>query len=123
MFYVLFLILNGLSIYMFKQVLLDFANVPRPILHLIGAVFFIQLIDASLFILFNFHLEKLGFIDSQMAELMAYKYAAIVLFAFPLGLYIKGKKLLYFFRVASISTPSLMLLMLTSLHYGFYDIA
>ena len=123
MFYVLFLILNGLSIYMFKQVLLDFANVPRPILHLIGAVFFIQLIDASLFILFNFYLEKLGFIDSQMAELMAYKYAAIVLFAFPLGLYIKGKKLLYFFRVASISTPSLMLLMLTSLHYGYYDIA
>lgn len=108
---------------MFRQVLSDFAKVPNHILNLIGAVFFIQLIDASLFILLNFYLEKIGFTDSQIAQLLAYKYAAIVLFAFPLGLFIKGRRLGGFFKIASMLSPSLMLLILACLHLQKYNAA
>jgi len=104
---------------MIKRILSDFAKVPAHILYLLGAVFFIQLIDASLFILFNFHLKKMGYADSEIAHLISYKYAAVVLFAFPLGLFIKGRKLVQFFRVASIVTPSLILLVLFALEYGY----
>lgn len=103
---------------MIKKILNDFAKVPAYILYLLGAVFFIQLIDASLFILFNFHLKKMDYTDSEIAHLISYKYAAVVLFAFPLGLFIKGRKLVQFFRIASVITPTLMLLVLFALEYG-----
>ncbi|MBL4649902.1 MAG: MFS transporter [Aureispira sp.] len=103
---------------MIKKILNDFAKVPAHILYLLGAVFFIQLIDASLFILFNFHLKKMDYTDSEIAHLISYKYAAVVLFAFPLGLLIKGRKLVQFFRIASVVTPTLMLLVLFALEYG-----
>lgn len=108
---------------MFTRILKEFAAIPEHILYLMGAVFFIQLIDASLFILFNFHLKKLGYDDSGIAHLLSYKYAAIVLSAFPLGLYIKGRRLVNFFRVASVTTPSLMLLILFSLENGYTALA
>ncbi len=104
---------------MLKKIFSDFAKVPPHILYLIGAVFFIQLIDASLFILFNFYLKDLGYSDTEIAHLVAFKYGAIVLFAFPLGLFIKGRKLVGFFRVASFLTPSLMLLVLFALEHGY----
>jgi hypothetical protein len=104
---------------MIKRILNDFAKVPTHILYLLGAVFFIQLIDASLFILFNFHLKKMNYTDSEIAHLISYKYAAVVLFAFPLGLLIKGRKLVQFFRIASAVTPTLMLLILFALEYGY----
>ncbi|BDS15090.1 MFS transporter [Aureispira anguillae] len=104
---------------MIKRILNDFAKVPAPILYLIGAVFFIQLIDASLFILFNFYLKDLGYSDSEIAHLVSYKYGAIILFAFPLGLFIKGRELIHFFRIASIVSPSLMLMVLFALEYNY----
>ncbi|WMX14446.1 MULTISPECIES: MFS transporter [unclassified Aureispira] len=104
---------------MIKRILSDFAKVPSHILYLMGAVFFIQLIDASLFILFNFHLKKLGYVDSEIAHLISYKYAAVVLFAFPLGLLIKGRELLKFFRLASVITPTFILSVLFALEYGY----
>lgn len=104
---------------MIKRILKDFAKVPAHILYLMGAVFFIQLIDASLFILFNFYLKDLGYTDSEIAHLISYKYAAVVLFAFPLGLFIKGRKLIHFFRIASIFTPTLMLMVLFALQYNY----
>lgn len=104
---------------MIKRILSDFAKVPAHILYLLGAVFFIQLIDASLFILFNFYLKKMSYTDSEIAHLISYKYAAVVLFAFPLGLFIKGRKLINFFRVASIVSPFLILLVLFALEYDY----
>lgn len=64
-------------------------------------------------------MKKLDYTDSEIAHLISYKYAAVVLFAFPLGLFIKGRKLVQFFRVASIVTPALMLLVLFALEYGY----
>lgn len=104
---------------MLKKILKDFAKVPAPILYLMGAVFFIQLIDASLFILFNFHLKNLGYSDSDIAHLVSYKYAAVVLFAFPLGLFIKGRRLIHFFRLASIVSPCFILLVLWALEHDY----
>ncbi len=103
---------------MLKKILNDFAKVPPHILYLIGAVFFIELIGASLFILFNFYLKDLGYNDTEIARLLSFKYAAIILFAFPLGLIIKGRRLLNFFRAASIVTPTLTLLILYALENG-----
>jgi len=104
---------------MLRRILKDFARVPSHILYLIGAIFFIQLIDASLFILFNFYLKDLGYNDTQIAHLISYKYAAIVLFAFPLGLYIKGRSLVFFFRAASICSPTIILITLFALENGY----
>ena len=98
-----------------KKIIKDFATVPRPILFLIAAVFCIQLIDASSFILFNYYLKDLGYTDKGIANLTAFRYGAIVLFAFPFGLYIKGKNLVPFFKVGSLLTPTITLLIMLCL--------
>lgn len=102
-----------------KKILKDFATVPKPILYLISAVFCIQLIDASSFILFNYYLKDLGYTDKGIANLTAFRYGAIVLFAFPFGLYIKGKNLVPFFKVGSLLTPTLTLLIMGCLALGY----
>jgi len=104
---------------MIRNILKNFATVPQHILYLIGAVFCIQLIDASSFILLNYYLQDLGYDDTAIANLTAFRYAAIVLFAFPFGLFIKGRTLTNFFRIAAVATPSCMLLILFALHKGF----
>jgi len=108
---------------MLRKILQDFAKVPEHILYLLGAVFFIQLIDASLFILFNFHLKELGYNDSEIAHLVSYKYAAVVLFAFPLGLLIKGRSLLQFFRIGAVVAPTFMLSILYALEMEYTTMA
>lgn len=103
---------------MLTRILKDFAKVPPHILYLMAAVFFIQLIDSSLFILLNFYLKDLGYSDAEMAHLISYKYAAVVLCAFPFGLFIKGRRLVNFFRIASIAAPTLILSTLYALETG-----
>lgn len=98
-----------------KKILGSFAALPPSILYLIAAVFCIQLIDASSFILFNYYLQDLGYTDAQIARLTTYRYGAIVLLAFPFGLYIKGKPLLPFFKLGALTTPTLTLAVMAAL--------
>lgn len=105
---------------LFREILQNFTLVPRPVRYLIGAAFFIQLIEAASFILLNFYLKDLQYTDASIAELVSYKYAAIVLFAFPLGLFIKGRSLVPFFRIGAVLSPSFMLLALLALHWGYW---
>ena len=92
-----------------KNILKEYLSVPAFIKHLIMAVFFIQLIDAASFILFNYYLHDLGFKDDQIAYFTACRYAAIVLVSFPFGLYIKGRPLIHFIRIASFMAPLISL--------------
>ena len=101
-----------------KKILKDYLSVPIFIKYLIMAVFFIQLIDAASFILFNFYLHDLGFRDDEIAYFTACRYAAIVLVSFPFGLYIKGRPLIHFIRVASIMAPIISLGIILLLEAG-----
>ncbi len=101
----------------FKELIKGFKNVEKHILYLIGAVFFVQLIDASFFMLFNYYLRTQDYTDAQIAHVTACRYVAIMVLAFPLGVLIKGRRLKPFFRLAAIALPATALAVLFSVEY------
>jgi MFS family permease len=97
------------------KIINNFRTIDKPILYLIGAVFFSQLIEAGLFILLNYYLKNLQYSDTAIAELTAFRYMAIMVLALPLGIFIKGRKLKPFFFFSAIATPLLTLVALYAL--------
>ena len=55
--------------------------------------------------LFNYYLRDLNYSDTEIAMVTAFRYVAIMVLAFPLGVYIKGRRLKPFFKIAAITLP------------------
>lgn len=88
------------------QSIYNYKKVEKPILNLIFANFFIQLINASLFVLINYYFIDNGFKDYEIASLVEKRFMAVMLLAFPLGLFIKGRRLKPFFYIAALGLPT-----------------
>lgn len=101
----------------FSEIISGFKKVEKPIIYLITAVFFIQLVDAALFMLFNYYLRNLGYNDSEIATVTAFRYVSIMVLAFPLGVFIKGRRLMPFFKVSAIALPLTTLGVLYAVEY------
>ena len=61
------------------------------------------------------YMEKVGYQDHQSASFVSFRFLGVLLFAFPLGLIIKGRKLKPIFYVSSILTPTLSLITLQAI--------
>ena len=61
------------------------------------------------------YMEKVGYQDHQSASFVSFRFLGVLLFAFPLGLIIKGRKLKPLFYASSILTPTLSLVILESI--------
>lgn len=61
------------------------------------------------------YMEKVGYLDHQSASFVSFRFLGVLLFAFPLGLIIKGRKLKPIFYISSVLTPALSLLILESI--------
>lgn len=90
------------------------------ILLMIKAEFFVQLIGAAFFLILNIYLAKQGFSDPEIANFISYRFLAVMLLAFPLGFYIKGKPLKPFFILGSLGVPSVAITLVLAIEYGFY---
>ena len=87
---------------------------------MIKAEFFIQLIGAAFFLILNIYLAKQGFSDPEIANFISYRFLAVMLLAFPLGFYIKGKPLKPFFILGGIGVPVIAIALLLAIQYGLY---
>ena len=103
----------------FVEIISGFRKVEKHIISLIIAVFFIQLVDAAFFMLFNYYLRELNYNDSEIASITAFRYVAIMVFSFPLGVYIKGRRLIPFFRISSIALPLVSFTVIFAVEYRF----
>jgi len=103
----------------FVEIISGFRKVEKHIISLIIAVFFIQLVDAAFFMLFNYYLRELNYNDSEIASITAFRYVAIMVLAFPLGVYIKGRRLIPFFRISSIALPLVSFTVIFAVEYRF----
>ena len=82
---------------------------------MIRAEFFIQLIGAAFFLILNIYLAKEGFSDPEIANYISYRFLAVMVLAFPLGFYIKGKRLKPFFMIGSLGVPLVAIAMILSI--------
>jgi hypothetical protein len=72
---------------------------------MIAAEFFVQLIDASYLTILLVYMMKSGYLDYEAADFMGYRFLGVLLFSFPLGFYIKGRKIKPMFYFSAIATP------------------
>jgi MFS family permease len=106
---------------------------------MIAAEFFIQLVNTAFMMILNIYLSKKGYADHEIADFISYRFLTVMIIAFPIGLFIKGRKLIPFFYAASVGTticsigilyavenqlPNLLYLSLAAwgLSYGFMQV-
>lgn len=98
-----------------KEIIQAYKRVDSNIYKIIWAQFFFQLMNASFSLLRNYFMLSKGYKDFEIANFTSYNYIAITLIAFPLGLYIKGKKLRSWFITAMCFLPVIAFLEIYSI--------
>ena len=104
-----------------RKILKAYAQLEEHVLLMIKAEFFIQLIGAAFFLILNIYLAKEGFTDPEIANFISYRFLAVMVLAFPLGLYIKGRQLKPFFIAGSVGVPMMAILMVYSISRQWYE--
>ncbi len=101
-----------------RQLFGRYLSVPRSIKLLITGAFLLQLLNASANLIINIYLRKLGYLDSDIANFISFRFISILLFSIPFGLIIKGKRLKPFFITGAILAPiaSMALLFAANAH-------
>jgi predicted MFS family arabinose efflux permease len=94
----------------------EYRNVPKPILYVIIAEFFIQLVNATFLNVQPLYMSREGFTDQVIAGYISYRYLGVLLLAIPLGLYIRGKRIKPFFYMSAILVPLLALVIIYAIH-------
>ncbi len=99
----------------FKNLLLNYMRLEPHILSVIKAQFFIQIVGGAFFLILNIYLSVNSFSDSEIANFISYRFLAVMLLAFPLGFFIKGKNLKPFLIAGSIGVPIVAILVVLTI--------
>ena len=87
-----------------------------------AAQFTLQGVHVAMFLLLNYYMVKEGFKDYETVEIWAYRFAAVMVLAFPIGLYIKGRSVKPFFWAATILMPFASVTLIYAIHAGWYGL-
>ena len=90
---------------------------PRAVVYIIIAEFFVQLIDYSYLTTLLVYMTKSGYTDYQAADFYGYRFLSVLLLSFYLGFYINGRKLKPLFYISSICTPILSVGLIFAIQY------
>lgn len=101
-----------------KKIMCRYRDVPHTILFLIGAELTLHLVTSSFILILNIYLSKLGYTDADIANFNSFRFMGVMVFAFPLGMFIKGRRLKPFFILAASLIPLSSLLMLEAAQLG-----
>lgn len=94
-----------------------YSEIERPILLVILAEFFIQLVNATFMNLQALYMKAEGFADGEIADFISWRFLGVLVLALPLGLFIKGRKVKSFFYLAAIGVPFFAFLIILSIHF------
>ena len=84
---------------MLLKILKSYQNLPKNIHMLFFLEFSLSLIHVAFILILNIYLRKKGFSDPEIASLNSLRFMSALVFALPLGIYIRGKKLKPFLLV------------------------
>ena len=101
---------------MLRNLFRSYWDLPRMIHMLIMLEFTLSLIHVAFILVLNIFLRKQGFSDPEIASFNSLRFIGALIFAFPLGVYIRGKKLKPFFLLAAIIVPITSALIIESVH-------
>ncbi|MGB1205616.1 MAG: MFS transporter [Chitinophagales bacterium] len=96
------------------NILKPYRKLESHIVYVIATAFCLQFINSIFFLALNIYMTKCGYPDYEIANFVSYRFLAVVLFAVPFGLFIKGKRLRPIYLLASMSLPILSLIIIES---------
>lgn len=96
----------------------SYRNIEKPILNLISAEFFIQLINSSFLSIQLIYMQKSGYSDYASAGFVSFRFLGVLLLAYPLGIYIKGRKIKNLFLVSAVGIPVFSILIIFAIKYN-----
>jgi hypothetical protein len=100
-----------------QLILKQYQNIERPVLYAIAVQLMVQVINTSFFLLLNYYMAEEGYPDYRIASVVSYRFLAVFCLAFPIGLYIKGRRLKPFFVIAAVASPVLAHLLLLAIDF------
>lgn len=92
----------------------EYRKVPRHILYVITAEFFVQLVNSSFLAIQPLFMQNNGYTDAQSAGYIGYRFLGVLLLALPLGFYIKNKKIKNLFYLSGLGVPLFALVIVYS---------
>lgn len=103
-----------------RTVISGYRKIEPHIFYMVLIQFSTQAVNTSFFLLLNYYMVEEGYVDHEVADVISYRFLAVCLLAFPLGLFIKGRLLRPFFFLAALLVPILSHLMLYAIdqHWG-----
>ena len=104
---------------LFNRLFKTYARVPHSILNLVTGIFLLDLVNSGFMLILNIYLKKIGYDDVHIASYTAYRFLGVLLLAFPLGIYIKGKPLKPYFIASALIVPFSSLVMLYAVDAHF----
>ena len=103
---------------MFINILRSYLDLPRNIHLLFLLEFFLSLIHVAFILILNIYLRKQGFSDPEIASFNSLRFVGALAFALPLGIYIRGRRLKPFFKMASLMVPLTSIMIIEAIHYS-----
>lgn len=100
---------------MIAGILSKYRRVEKHVRKIIFAQFCLQSVNTSFFLLLNYFMTQKGYADYEAAEVFSYRFFAVMFLAFPIGLFIKGRRLKPFFYAACILVPVFSTLIIWSI--------
>lgn len=98
-----------------KGFLDDYKKLEKPILNVIAAEFFIQLVNATFMNILPLYMSREGFTNEEIALYITFRFLGVFILALPFGQFIKGKKLAVFFYLSSFFVPLFGLLIVIAI--------
>lgn len=83
----------------------DYRNIERPILNVIIAEFFIQMVNATFMLVLPLYMSRMKYSNEEIALFLTFRFIGVFLLALPIGKFIKGRKLYPFFYISALGVP------------------
>ena len=95
-----------------------YRELPKNIYLLFLLEFNLSLIHVAFILILNIYLRKQGFTDPEIASFNSLRFIGALLFALPLGIYIRGIKLRPFFILSTILIPLTSAMIIESINHS-----
>lgn len=83
----------------------DYKKIELPVKNAIASEFFIQMVNATFMNILPLYMARKGFSDKEIALFITFRFIGVFLLAFPLGRFIKGRRLVPLFFLSNLCVP------------------
>ena len=103
-----------------RNLYLRYRRLEADIRDVIFAEVFVQFVQASFFIAFLLYMQEQGYSDQEATAYFKYRFLGVLACAFPLGRFLRGRRIRPFFYLAGLGVPitSLLVIHAVQTHNG-----